>query len=51
MANLLTYFLLELKKLTIERERHFLYKIPGKPSPKRTTLVGVVATDVYLDKL
>ena len=30
-AHLLTSALLELKQLTIEKERYFLYKIPGKP--------------------
>ena len=30
---------------------YFPNKIPGKPHSKRTTLVMVVATDVYLDKI
>ena len=51
MDSLFTYALLELKYLTTEKESCFLYKIPGKPSSKRTTLVRVVATDVYLDKI
>ena len=30
-THLLTSALLELKELTIEKERYFLYKMPGKP--------------------
>ena len=30
-AHLLTSALLEVKELTIEKERHFFYKMPGKP--------------------
>ena len=29
----------------------FLYKIPGKRPSKRTTLVRVIATDMYVDKI
>ena len=29
----------------------FLYNIPGKASSKRTSLLRVVATNVYLDKI
>ena len=35
----------------MKKERYFLCKITGKPRSKRTTLVHVVATDVYLGKL
>ena len=31
VANLRTSALLELKELTIEKERYFLYKMPGEP--------------------
>ena len=51
MANLLTSALLELKYLSVEKERYLLYEIPRKPPSKRTTLVRVVATNVYLDKI
>ena len=51
VANLLTYASLELKWLTIKKETYFLYKIPDKPTSNRTTLVRVVAIDVYLDKI
>ena len=30
---------------------YFLYKIPGKPPSKRTTLVRAVGTNVYVDKI
>ena len=35
----------------MKKERYFLYKITGKPCSKRTTLVRVVATDIYLGKI
>ena len=50
MGNLLTSALLVLIQLTTEKERYVLYKVPRKPPSKRTTLVKVLATIVYLDK-
>ena len=32
-------------------EKYFLYKIPGKPTSNRCTVVRVVAADVYLDEI
>ena len=37
--------------IAIKRERYFLYKIPGETPSKRTALVKVVATNVYLAKI
>ena len=35
----------------MKKEKHFLYKIPGKPTSKRITLVRVIATNIDLDKM
>ena len=51
MANLHTSTLLKLTQFTIKSERYFLYKIPGETPSKRTTLLRVVATNVYVEKI
>ena len=49
LPNLSTY-LLEIKLLTLNKEKYFFYQIPDKTNSKRVTPVRFLSTDVYLDK-
>ena len=50
-ANLFTFALLELKKLTLGKQQCFFYQISDQSTPKSITLVRFVGTDIHVDKI